>query len=66
MLSVTNAILQANGSIVSAGLNFKISGAGRATTDMGPTAAVKQEPEAGTVVERGSVVYVEFRHLDVE
>lgn len=60
------SILQANGSIVSAGLNFKISGAGRMTTDTGPTAAVKQDPEAGTVVERGSVVYVEFRHLDVE
>ena len=59
-------ILQANGSVVSAGLNFKISGAGRMTTDAGPTVAVKQDPEAGTVVERGSVVYVEFRHLDVE
>lgn len=59
-------IIQANGSVVSAGLNFKISGAGRMTTDAGPTVAVKQDPEAGTVVERGSVVYVEFRHLDVE
>lgn len=60
------SILQANGTIVSSGLNFKLSGAGRMTTDAGPTAAVKQDPEAGTVVERGSVVYVEFRHLDVE
>ena len=63
---IGQTILQANGSVVSSGLNFKISGAGRMTNDTGPTAAVKQEPEAGTVVERGSVVYVEFRHLDVE
>jgi len=59
-------VLQANSSIVSSGLNFKISGSGRMTQDGGQTAAFKQDPEAGTVVERGSVVYVEFRHLDVE
>ncbi len=59
-------VLQANSTIVSSGLNFKLSGAGRITEDAGPTAAVKQDPEAGSVVERGSVVYVEFRHLDVE
>lgn len=63
---IGQTILQANGTVVSSGLNFKLSGAGRMTADGGPTAAVKQEPEAGTVVERGSVVYVEFRHLDVE
>jgi len=65
--SVTGqSILQANSTIVSSGLNFKLSGAGRITADAGPTVAVKQEPEAGAIVERGSVVYVEFRHLDVE
>ncbi len=63
---IGQSVLSANSSIVSAGLNFKISGAGRMTGEGGQTAAVKQDPEAGSVVERGSVVYVEFRHLDVE
>lgn len=65
--SVLNmSILEANNTIVSNGLNMKISGAGRGNAEQGATFAAKQEPEAGTVVEKGSVVYVEFRHLDVE
>lgn len=64
---IGQSMLQANASIVSSGLNFKLSGTGRmSSSDSGATSAVKQDPEAGTVVERGSVVYVEFRHLDVE
>lgn len=63
---IGQSLLSANSTVVSSGLNFKISGAGRMLSDGGQTAAVKQEPAAGSVVERGSVVYVEFRHLDVE
>lgn len=65
--SVENmTILQANNAITSAGLNMKISGAGVGSSEGGATAAAKQDPAAGTQVEKGSVVYVEFRHLDVE
>lgn len=65
--SVTNCtILQANNIIVSSGLNMKVASGGRNSGSSGDTSAFAQEPAAGTVVEKGTVVYVEFRHLDVE
>ncbi len=65
--SVQNcSILQANNIIVSSGLNMKVASGGRNSSSAGDTAAFNQEPAAGTVVEKGTVVYVEFRHLDVE
>ena len=65
--SVENcSVLQANNIIVSSGLNMKVSGGGSEVAQAGDAIAAKQEPAAGTVVEKGSVVYVEFRHLDVE
>lgn len=65
--SVANCtILQANNIIVSSGLNMKVASGGRNSGSAGDTAAFAQEPAAGTVVEKGTVVYVEFRHLDVE
>ncbi len=59
-------VLQANQIITNHGLNMKISGSGRGTAAAGDTFAIKQDPAAGEVVSRGSVVYIEFRHLDVE
>ena len=65
--SVANCtVLQANNIIVSNGLNMKITGGGSSVHQAGDTIVAKQEPAAGTVVDKGSVVYVEFRHLDVE
>lgn len=65
--SVANCtVLQANNIIVSSGLNMKVSGGGNGVAQAGDAFAASQEPAAGTVVEKGSVVYVEFRHLDVE
>ena len=65
--SVENcSVLQANNIIISSGLNMKVSGGGSEVAEAGDAIAANQEPAAGTVVEKGSVVYVEFRHLDVE
>ncbi len=50
----------------SSGLNLSIVGAGATGVDSDRTIAEKQTPAAGTVVERGSIVQVEFRFLDVE
>ena len=50
----------------SKGLNLSIVGAGATGSDSDRTVAEKQTPEAGAEVERGSVVQVEFRFLDVE
>ena len=54
---------QANLTIVSAGLNMKLTGN---ITGEGDSVVVSQEPAAGTSVQKGAVVYVEIRHLDVE
>ena len=59
-------MLQANNIIVSSGLNMKITGGGSEVTSAGDAIVAKQQPAAGETVEKGSVVYVEFRHLDVE
>ena len=59
-------ISQANQAIVNSGLNMKITGAGRGSAEAGETAAAAQTPAAGETAEKGSIVYVEFRHLDVE
>lgn len=64
---VTNKSLSKVKSILSSsGLNLSIVGAGATGSDSERTVAEKQTPEAGTSVERGSVVQVEFRFLDVE
>ena len=54
---IGKSVAEANKSIINAGLNIRISGAG---------VAVSQEPEAGSVVEPGSIVNVEFRLQDVD
>lgn len=59
-LARVKSILSANG------LNLSIVGAGATGADSDRTVAEKQTPEAGASVERGSVVEVEFRFLDVE
>ncbi len=59
-------ITQANQAIINSGLNMKITGAGRGTAEAGATAAATQTPAAGETADKGSIVYVEFRHLDVE
>ncbi len=48
------------------GLNLSIVGAGATGSDSDRTVAEAQKPAAGTCVERGSIVEVEFRFLDVE
>ena len=64
---VKNKSLASVKSILSSkGLNLSIVGAGATGSDSDRTVAEKQTPEAGTEVERGSVVQVEFRFLDVE
>ncbi|MBQ2966497.1 MAG: PASTA domain-containing protein [Clostridia bacterium] len=54
---------QANLAIVGSGLNMKLTGN---ITGQGDSVVVSQEPAAGTQVQKGTVVYVEIRHLDVE
>lgn len=54
---------QANYAIVNAGLNMKLTGN---ITGEGDSVVVSQDPLGGTIVNDGSVVYVEIRHLDVE
>ena len=64
---VKNKSLASVKSILSSkGLNLSIVGAGATGSDSDRTVAEKQTPEAGAEVERGSVVQVEFRFLDVE
>lgn len=53
---------QANRVLVNAGLNVRMEGAYRESVD--GSIAVKQSPEAGTAVKPGTVVEVEFRHMD--
>ncbi len=52
----------ANKTIINAGLNIKMIGAYRESVD--GAVAIKQSPEAGTKVKPGTVVEVEFRHMD--
>ncbi len=59
-LARVKSILSSNG------LNLSIVGAGATGADSDRTVAEKQTPEAGASVERGSVIQVEFRFLDVE
>ena len=60
---VTNyAPNQANKVIINAGLNIKMEGAYRESVE--GSVAVKQSPEPGTPVKPGTVVEVEFRHMD--
>lgn len=54
--------VQANKTLINAGLNVRMEGAYR--EDVSGSLAHKQSPEAGTVVKPGTVVEVEFRHLD--
>lgn len=64
---VTGKSLAAVKSMLTAqGLNLSIVGAGATGSDSDRTVAESQKPAAGTAVERGSVVEVEFRFLDVE
>ena len=53
---------QANRVLINAGLNISMTGAYR--EDVSGALAVKQSPEAGSVVQPGTVVEVEFRHMD--
>ncbi len=60
---VTNYLpAQANRTLINAGLNIRMEGAYR--EDVEGAIAVKQTPAAGTVVKPGTVVEVEFRHMD--
>ncbi len=54
--------VQANKTLINAGLNVKMEGAYR--EDVSGSIALKQTPEAGTAVKPGTVIEVEFRHLD--
>ena len=47
-------------------LTVSISGAGSAGKSSNMTIAGGQTPEAGTEVEEGTIVDVEFRYLDVD
>ncbi len=53
----------ANSMLVNAGLNIKIEGAKNYLSGVGAT-VISQSPAAGSVVSAGSVITVEFRHLD--
>lgn len=50
--------------IKNANLNFRTSDVGNSVT--AGAIAVEQSPKAGTVVERGTVVYVKFMFQDVD
>ena len=64
---VTGKTLSQVRSILTAqGLNLSIVGAGATGEDSDRTVAEKQKPAAGSAMERGGVVEVEFRFLDVE
>lgn len=47
-------------------LNLNVSSAGATGSKSKRTIAIRQEPEAGTQVEAGSIVSVQFRFLDVD
>ncbi|MBR4978998.1 MAG: PASTA domain-containing protein [Clostridia bacterium] len=53
---------QANKTLINAGLNIKMQGAYR--EELSGSIAVKQDPEAGELVKPGTVVEVDFRHMD--
>lgn len=53
---------QVNKTLINASLNVKFEGAYRENVD--GAVAIKQSPEAGTLVKPGTVVSVEFRHMD--
>lgn len=53
----------ANKSLVNAGLNIRITGAENYNSGSGAV-VVSQSPAAGASVQRGSIVTVEFRHMD--
>ena len=53
---------QANKVLINASLNVKMEGAYRENVE--GSVAVKQSPEAGAAVKPGTVVEVEFRHMD--
>lgn len=54
--------VQANKTLINAGLNVKMEGAYR--EDVSGAVAHSQTPVAGTAVKPGTVIEVEFRHLD--
>lgn len=54
--------VQANKTLINAGLNVKMEGAYR--EDVSGAVAHSQTPAAGTAVKPGTVIEVEFRHLD--
>ena len=55
--------LAANRLIINSHLNIKIEGATNYANSNGAV-VVAQSPEAGTMVPRGTIVTVEFRHMD--
>ena len=63
-LTGLNAV-DCNLALAGCGLNFKISGPGKADA-ANNARAVKQEPAPGSEVESGTIVYVEFRYASVE
>lgn len=52
----------ANRTIINSGLNIRMVGTYR--EDVDGAISVKQSPEAGTLVKPGTVIEVEFRHMD--
>jgi len=56
-------VTDANRAIVNAGLNVRVRGL---VAGQGRVAASSQFPAAGTVIDAGTIVTIEFRHLDVE
>ena len=57
------SVTDANRAIVNTGLNIRVRGF---ASRQGRLSAASQFPEAGTVIDAGAIVTVEFRHLDVE
>lgn len=57
-------VAEATQALAGVDLNIKIEGAG-ASRDGSSARAYRQEPAAGTVIEQGSVISVEFRTLEV-
>ena len=55
--------LAANRTIINSSLNIKIEGATNYAESTGAV-VVAQSPEAGTMVPRGTIITVEFRHMD--
>jgi stage V sporulation protein D (sporulation-specific penicillin-binding protein) len=67
-VSVPNVVgkfaTNANKILVNSGLNVKITGAQNYNSGSGAV-VVSQSPAAGTAVTKGSIVTIEFRHMDV-